>query len=349
MEALTGASVAALTIYDMCKALSHDIVIAETRLIEKRGGKSDHRLTARGTAACPRLSSVWSLPAAPARACSGTRRRSHITAGRNCIGRSICCGTSARRRLCPCVPISADDPTRAEFPQIVDRQPGLGPIAGISAALQEHPKAAWLVLACDLPFLTETRCAHLIAHRDPSRLATAYRSATTACPNRCARSGNPRSREPLLAYIATGKQCPRKFLINADAASARSAGRSSARQCEHGGGVQRGAAASRAQATGDGYERSRKHAGRPQAEPPSRTVRVQYYADPARTGWTQRRDDRHDRRHASRSVRRAARSVIRSSSTPQQLKVALNAEFSDWQTPLKHGDTVVFIPPVAGG
>ena len=32
MEALTGASVAALTIYDMCKALSHDIVIAETRL-----------------------------------------------------------------------------------------------------------------------------------------------------------------------------------------------------------------------------------------------------------------------------------------------------------------------------
>ncbi len=41
MEALTGASVAALTIYDMCKALSHDIVIGETRLIEKRGGKSE--------------------------------------------------------------------------------------------------------------------------------------------------------------------------------------------------------------------------------------------------------------------------------------------------------------------
>lgn len=41
MEALTGASVAALTIYDMCKALSHDIVIAETKLVEKRGGKSD--------------------------------------------------------------------------------------------------------------------------------------------------------------------------------------------------------------------------------------------------------------------------------------------------------------------
>ncbi|CAM3835585.1 cyclic pyranopterin monophosphate synthase MoaC [Mucilaginibacter galii] len=41
MEALTGASVAALTIYDMCKAFSHHIVIKETKLLEKTGGKSD--------------------------------------------------------------------------------------------------------------------------------------------------------------------------------------------------------------------------------------------------------------------------------------------------------------------
>jgi cyclic pyranopterin phosphate synthase len=44
MEALTGASIAALTIYDMCKALSHDIVIGPTRLISKMGGKSDQIL-----------------------------------------------------------------------------------------------------------------------------------------------------------------------------------------------------------------------------------------------------------------------------------------------------------------
>ena len=41
MEALTGASVAALTIYDMLKALSHDIVIRDTRLMAKSGGKRD--------------------------------------------------------------------------------------------------------------------------------------------------------------------------------------------------------------------------------------------------------------------------------------------------------------------
>lgn len=41
MEALTAVSVAALTIYDMCKAISHEITIEEIRLIEKKGGKSD--------------------------------------------------------------------------------------------------------------------------------------------------------------------------------------------------------------------------------------------------------------------------------------------------------------------
>jgi cyclic pyranopterin phosphate synthase len=43
MEALTGASVAALTIYDMCKALSHDIEITSVRLVEKTGGKRDFK------------------------------------------------------------------------------------------------------------------------------------------------------------------------------------------------------------------------------------------------------------------------------------------------------------------
>lgn len=46
MEALTGASVAALTIYDMCKALSHSISIRHTQLVEKTGGKSDFKAKA---------------------------------------------------------------------------------------------------------------------------------------------------------------------------------------------------------------------------------------------------------------------------------------------------------------
>jgi cyclic pyranopterin phosphate synthase len=45
MEALVGASIAALTVYDMCKAMSHDIVIKETKLISKTGGKRDFSRT----------------------------------------------------------------------------------------------------------------------------------------------------------------------------------------------------------------------------------------------------------------------------------------------------------------
>lgn len=45
MEALVGASLAALTIYDMCKALSHDIIIKETKLLCKTGGKRDFKRT----------------------------------------------------------------------------------------------------------------------------------------------------------------------------------------------------------------------------------------------------------------------------------------------------------------
>jgi len=45
MEALTGASVAALTIYDMCKGFSHNIVIRETKLMKKTGGKRDFERT----------------------------------------------------------------------------------------------------------------------------------------------------------------------------------------------------------------------------------------------------------------------------------------------------------------
>ena len=46
MEALTAASIAALTVYDMCKALSHNIIVEEIKLMEKTGGKKDFKRTA---------------------------------------------------------------------------------------------------------------------------------------------------------------------------------------------------------------------------------------------------------------------------------------------------------------
>lgn len=96
-------------------------------------------------------------------------------------------------------PDQRDDAIRAAYPQIVDRQPGAGPIAGIFAALLAHPKAGWLVLACDLPFVNERTLKHLIAARDPQRVATAYRSSHDGLPEPLCAIWEPAARDALTA------------------------------------------------------------------------------------------------------------------------------------------------------
>jgi molybdopterin-guanine dinucleotide biosynthesis protein A len=61
------------------------------------------------------------------------------------------------------------------LPTIVDRGASAGPASGVAAALQQFPRAAWFVIAADMPLLTNAVLATLVAHRDPSALATAYR------------------------------------------------------------------------------------------------------------------------------------------------------------------------------
>jgi molybdopterin-guanine dinucleotide biosynthesis protein A len=115
-------------------------------------------------------------------------------------------------------PDQSNEITRAKLPQIADLQPGIGPIAGISAALEAHPDKAWLVLACDLPFLSLDTLDNLIAHRDPTKIATAYRSTHDGLPEPLCAIWEPSARETVNKWIAMGKQCPRKILINSDTA-----------------------------------------------------------------------------------------------------------------------------------
>lgn len=115
-------------------------------------------------------------------------------------------------------PDQRGEATRASFPQIVDLHPGIGPMAGISAALNSHPDCAWLVLACDLPFLSRATLTHLIDHRDGTRVATAYRSAHDGLPEPLCAIWEPAARDSIATWIANGKQCPRKFLIHSDTA-----------------------------------------------------------------------------------------------------------------------------------
>jgi molybdopterin-guanine dinucleotide biosynthesis protein A len=237
-------------------------------------------------------------------------------------------------------PDQREDPSRAGLPQVVDRQPGIGPIAGISAALLEHPKAAWLVLACDLPFITEQTLRHLIAHRDPQKVATAYRSAHDGLPEPLCAIWEPTAREPVLAYIASGKQCPRKFLINASTALLDLPQRAALDNVNTREEFDTAVAALGSQPDENTSSQPRENT--------SKTVRVQYYAIlREQAGRSEETLDTSAGTPAELYAELRKRHPFQLG--PAQLKVALNSEVGDWQTPLKHGDTVVYIPPVAGG
>src|SRR5580658_5011919 len=96
---------------------------------------------------------------------------------------------------------------------LVDSVAGEGPIVGIRSAMAAHPQVAWLVIACDLPFLSDAALQQLLKERDPSVLATAFRSAHDGLPEPLCAIWEPAAAAALSEYQSGGGHCPRKFLI----------------------------------------------------------------------------------------------------------------------------------------
>ena len=253
-------------------------------------------------------------------------------------------------------PDQTNDPVRARFEQIVDTETNLGPIAGIMAAQAKHPDVAWLVLACDLPFLDEGTLTTLIAARDPQRLATAFRSSHDVLPEPLCAIYEPASREAILAHVASGKNCPRKFLINSDVKLLDEPNPHALDNVntpdEYGSAI---AALSPTEIPGApnvDAATGQVHIG---AAPNSRTrdtgdkrIKVQYYAI------LREQAGRSDESvvtgaHTPRDLYNELKSRYPFSLAPEMLRVAVNAEFGEWGQRLADGDSVVFIPPVAGG
>ncbi|WP_205500821.1 NTP transferase domain-containing protein [Rufibacter psychrotolerans] len=97
---------------------------------------------------------------------------------------------------------------------LVDTHDLRGPINGILSALRQHPTAAWLVVACDLPLVTPNTLDKLVIERDTSKVATAYAQNGSDLPEPLLAIWEPQAYEPALAFTQTGKTCPRKFLLN---------------------------------------------------------------------------------------------------------------------------------------
>ncbi len=109
------------------------------------------------------------------------------------------------------------DRLRSRWPMIVDTVEGEGPLVGIRSAQAAHPAAAWLVIACDLPFLSDEVLADLIERRRADAVATAYRSTHDGLPEPLCAIWEPRSAAGLSEHHAAGGRCPRKFLIRQNA------------------------------------------------------------------------------------------------------------------------------------
>ncbi len=225
-----------------------------------------------------------------------------------------------------------DDPLRARFPQIVDLPNGLeGPLGGIRAAQLAHPEAAWLVVACDLPLLDAATLQHLIASRDPARLATVYRSTYDGLPEPLCAIWEPAAAGALAAHVAAHGNCPRKFLTQSDTLLLDQPRPDSLENVN----TPAELAAARAATQ-----------SAPAVE--ARDLHVQYFAL-LREQAGRREEAVHTHAATPRELYAELAARHGFSLTPEHLKVAVNTEFSDWSRPLAAGDSVVFIPPVAGG
>jgi molybdopterin-guanine dinucleotide biosynthesis protein A len=109
-----------------------------------------------------------------------------------------------------------DDAERSRFETIVDRYEGIGPVAGILSAMDEHPLAEWLVVACDLPNIDVDTLAFLLANRSPDKPFTAFRSSYDSLPEPLCALYAAGSDAIIRRFIADGVVCPRKILIRSD-------------------------------------------------------------------------------------------------------------------------------------
>ena len=100
--------------------------------------------------------------------------------------------------------------------KITDKFVGLGPFGAICSAFQENPDTAWLVIATDLPFVTNEVIQQLLKHRNPSKAATTIKGKNKQFPEPLITIWEPKSYTLLLNYLAQGYSCPRKVLINSD-------------------------------------------------------------------------------------------------------------------------------------
>ena len=102
------------------------------------------------------------------------------------------------------------------YEALADNFLGLGPFGAILSAFRQDPNKAWLVIACDLPFVDADTLKYLLEQRDTSKIATAFYNPATDFPDPLLTLWEPRAYPVLLQFLSQGYSCPRKVLINSN-------------------------------------------------------------------------------------------------------------------------------------
>jgi molybdopterin-guanine dinucleotide biosynthesis protein A len=103
-----------------------------------------------------------------------------------------------------------------QLPVITDSFVNLGPLGGILSAFRHNPNAAWLTVACDMPFLSATTIDFLIQNRNPQKAATCFVDSEGKYPEPLITIWEPRAYPVMLQFLSQGYSCPRKILINSN-------------------------------------------------------------------------------------------------------------------------------------
>lgn len=104
-----------------------------------------------------------------------------------------------------------------EIDRIIDKDEHKGPFNGLLTAHSMYPEVAWLVIACDLPFIDLNAMNQLINSRDSSKNATAFATKESGLPEPLAAIWEPGGLSRSIDYLKHAtSSCPRKYLINSD-------------------------------------------------------------------------------------------------------------------------------------
>lgn len=101
-----------------------------------------------------------------------------------------------------------------DLPVITDRFLDFGPLGGILSAMSRHPDNAWIVIACDLPFVTHDKISELISERDPLKQATAFFNQERKQFEPLFAIYEPSIYSRMLHFLGESVLCPQKVLFN---------------------------------------------------------------------------------------------------------------------------------------